>query len=180
MKKILTATVIALAAATASAANYVSMEIDSVKDTGNKATSTAQYFRAGTDAAGLNLDLAVRTAVFRKGGMLNSIEGTVGKGFGPVTVFGGLGYDNGFNGAKGANYQYGLVGASTGAKLGPVWAFGGVKTRLNWDSSNPKQTVAFAGVSYPLTKALSVDLDVSRSYQTIQEKAMGVGMRVTF
>ena len=34
MKKILTATVIALAAATASAANYVSMEIDSVKDTG--------------------------------------------------------------------------------------------------------------------------------------------------
>ena len=96
MKKILTATVIALAAATASAANYVSMEIDSVKDTGNKATSTAQYFRAGTNAAGLNLDLAVRTAVFRKGGMLNSIEGTVGKGFGPVTVFGGVGYDNGF------------------------------------------------------------------------------------
>jgi hypothetical protein len=118
--------------------------------------------------------------VYRKGGMLNSIEGTVGKGFGPVTVFGGVGYDNGFNGAKGANYQYGLVGASTGAKLGPVWAFGGVKTRLNWDSANPKQTVAFAGVSYPLTKALSVDLDVSRSYQTIQEKAMGVGMRVTF
>ena len=179
MKKILTATILALAAGVA-AASYVSLEVDGVKDTGNKATSTAQYFRAGTTAAGLNLDLAVRTAVFRKGGMLNSVEGTVGKGFGPVTVFGGVGYDNGFNGAKGANYQYGLVGASAGTQIGPVYAFGGAKTRLNWDNANPKQTVAFAGVSYPLTKAVSVELDVSRSYQDIKEKALGVGMRVAF
>jgi hypothetical protein len=112
--------------------------------------------------------------------MLNSVEGTVGKSFGPVNVFGGVGYDNGFNGAKGANYQYGLVGASAGAQVGPVYAFGGAKTRLNWDQANPKQTVAFAGVSYPLTKTVSVELDVSRSYQDIKEKAMGVGMRVSF
>ena len=180
MKKILTATVLALAVSAASATGYVSMEIDSVKDTGNKATSTAQYFRAGTQAFGLDLSTQVRTAVYRNGGMLNSIEGYVGKGIGPVNVFGGLGYDNGFNGAKKGNYQYGLVGASAGANLGPVYAFGGAKTRLNWDSANPKQTVAFAGVSYPLTKTLSVDVDASRSYQNIKEKALGVGLRVSF
>jgi hypothetical protein len=55
-----------------------------------------------------------------------------------------------------------------------------MKTRVNWDSANPKQTVAFAGVSYPLTKSVSVELDVSRSYQDIKEKAAGVGVRVNF
>jgi hypothetical protein len=180
MKKIAIATAFVMATTMSSAANYVSLEIDGVKDTSNRATSTAQYFRAGTNAAGFNLDLAVRTAVYRKGGMLNSVEGTVGKSMGPINVFGGVGYDNGFNGAKGTNYQYGLLGASAGVPVGPVYAFGGVKTRVNWDSANPKQTVAFAGVSYPLTKTLSVDLDVSRSYQDIKEKAAGVGVRVNF
>jgi hypothetical protein len=112
--------------------------------------------------------------------MLNSVEGTVGKSMGPINVFGGVGYDNGFNGAKGTNYQYGLLGASAGVPVGAVYAFGGMKTRVNWDSANPKQTVAFAGVSYPLTKSVSVELDVSRSYQDIKEKAAGVGVRVNF
>ena len=66
MKKIAIATAFVMATTMASAANYVSLEIDGVKDTSNRATSTAQYFRAGTNAAGLNLDLAVRTAVYRK------------------------------------------------------------------------------------------------------------------
>ena len=179
MKQTILALAMALSTGIASA-GYASLEIDTVKDTGNKATSTAQYFRAGTVTDGLNLDLAARTAVFRKGGMLNSLEGTVGKSLGPVTVFGGLGYDNGFNGAKGANYQYGLIGASTGMKLGSFNVFAGVKTRLNWDSANPKQTVAFGGVSLPLSKTVSVELDLSRSYQDIHEKAAGVGVRVQF
>lgn len=164
----------------AQATNYVSLEVDTVKDTKTRATSTAQYFRAGYDAYGLNLGLAARTAAYRNGGLLSSYEGTVGKQFGPVNVFGGLGYDNGYNGAKGGNYQYGLVGASAGMPVGPVYAFAGAKTRVNWDSANPKQTVAFAGVSYNLTKNLSVDLNVSKSTQTIKEKAAGVGVRVTF
>ena len=162
------------------AANYVSLEVDTVKDTGNKSTSTAQYFRAGTDAFGLNLDLAARTAAFRDGGLLSSYEATVGKQLGRVNVFGGLGYDNGYNGGKGDNYQYGLVGASTGMPIGPVYAFAGAKTRINWDHANPKQTVTFAGVSYGLTKNVSVELDVSRSTQTIKEKAAGVGVRIGF
>jgi hypothetical protein len=164
----------------AQAANYASLEVDVVKDTKTRATSTAQYFRAGTNAYGLNLDVTSRTAAYRNGGLLSSYEGTVGKQIGPVNVFGGLGYDNGFNGAKKGNFTYGLVGASAGMPIGPVYAFAGAKTRVNWDSSNPKQTVAFAGVSYNLTKSLSVDLDVSRSTQTINEKAAGVGLRVAF
>jgi len=179
MNKFLIAGVSALTFS-AQAANYASLEIDTVKDTKTRATSTAQYFRAGTDVYGLNLDVSARTAAYRNGGLLSSYEATLGKQLGPVNVFGGAGYDNGFNGAKKGNYTYGLVGAAAGMPVGPVYAFLGAKTRVNWDSHNPKQTVAFAGVSYNLTKKLSVDLDVSRSTQNISEKAAGVGMRVTF
>lgn len=164
----------------AQATNYVSLEVDTVKDTKTRATSTAQYFRAGYDVYGLNLGLQSRTAAYRNGGLLSSYEGTVGKQLGPVNVFGGVGYDNGFNAAKKSNYTYGLVGASAGVPIGPVYVFLGAKTRVNWDSANPKQTVAFAGVSYNLTKSLSVDLDVSKSNQNIKEKAAGLGLRVTF
>ncbi len=180
MKSQLIALALALSTGIASAAGFASLEVDTVKDTKTKATSTAQYFTAGTQAGGFDVGMTARTGVYRNGGMLNSLEATVGKGIGPVAVFGGLGYDNGFNGAKGANYQYGLVGASTGMKLGPVDAFAGVKTRVNWDSANPKQTVAFAGVSYPVTKQVAVVAGVSRSYQDIHEKAASLGLRVSF
>jgi len=164
----------------AAAGDYASVQVDHVKDSKSGAVSTAQYFRAGTAAYGLNLDAQVRTAVFSKGGMLNSVEFTAGKGLGPINVFGGLGHDNGFNGAKGGSYDYGLVGVSAGYGIGKAYGFGGVKTRLNWEASNPRQTVAFAGVSYALTKSLSVDADWSKSYGNIKEDAIGLGMRVSF
>lgn len=183
MKKTLLAIATALLATTASAANFVSVDVDRVEDS-KGAVSQAQYFRAGKDMAGLNLGLQVRTAVFDKGGMLNSVEGTVGRDFKlggqGFNGFVGLGHDNAFNGAAGKSFQYGLVGVSTGAKMGPVWGFGGVKTRVNWDSANPKQTVGFAGVSYPVAKDVSVGLSASKSWGDIKETAYGVGVRVAF
>ena len=178
MKKSLLALGLALATVTASAANFVSVDVDRVKDDKTGVVSHAQYVRAGKDVAGLNLGLQVRTATFDGGGMLNSVEGTVGKQMGPVNVFGGMGHDNGFNGGR--SFQYGLVGASTGMPLGPVYAFAGVKTRVNWNDSNPNQTVTFAGVSRNLTKSVSVNAGWSKSFQDIKETAWGLGLRVGF
>lgn len=177
MKKTILALALASSSAFVSAANFVSLDVDSVK-AANGSTSQAQYFRAGRDVAGLNLGLQVRTGVIDNGGMLNSVEGTVGKNFGRVNVFGGLAHDNGFNGSNG--YNYGLVGASTGVSVGPVWTYAGVKTRVNWNDANPNQTVAFVGASYPITKTVSVNAGWSKSYQDIRENAWGVGVRVGF
>ena len=55
-----------------------------------------------------------------------------------------------------------------------------LKTRVNWDSSNPKQTVAFGTYSIPLTKAVSVNVNASRSYQDIKESAYGLGLTIGF
>lgn len=180
MKKTIVSLAIATASFAASAANFVSLDVDRVKDDVTGAVSQAQYLRAGKDMLGLNLGLQVRTAVFDKGGMLNSLEATAGKQFGMFNVFGGLGHDNGFNGGVGKSFQYGLVGASTGMKLGPVYAFGGAKTRVNWNDANPKQTVGFAGVSYPLTKQASLGLSAGKSWGDIKETSYGVGVRLGF
>lgn len=178
MKKSLLALGLAVATMSATAANFVSLDVERVKDDSNGVISHAQYFRAGKVVAGLNLGLQVRTATFDGGGMVNSVEGTAGKKMGPLSVYGGLGHDNGFNGGR--SFQYGLVGASAGMPLGPVYAFGGAKTRLNWDSANPKQTVVFAGVSKDVAKNVSVSLNVGKSYQDIKETSYGLGIRVGF
>jgi hypothetical protein len=180
LKNLLAGLAAAIVATAASAGNFVSVDVDAVKDTKSKAVSTAQYVRAGYDTMGLNLGLQVRTAVFEKGGMLNSTEGTAGKTLGPLSVYAGAGYDNGWNGGAGKAYQYGLVGATLGAPIGPFYGYSGVKTRINWEKANPEQTVAFAGLSYPLTKHVSVNAGVSASRQDIKENAWGLGARVTF
>jgi len=180
MKKTILALALAMAATASQAANYVSFDVDQVKDTRNGANSTAQYLRAGKDMAGLNFDLQARTAVFDKGGMLNSVEVTAGKNIAGLNAFGGVGYDNGFNGKVNGDFTYGLVGVKAGMPVGPLFAFTGVKTRVNWDNDNPKQTVSWAGVSMPLTKAVSVSASMSRSLQDIQEKAVGVGLRISY
>jgi len=181
MKKTLIALSMIAAFSSASAANFVSFDVDQVKDTSNGANSTAQYFRAGKDMAGLNFGIQVRTAVFDKGGMLNSVEVTAGKDIVKgINSFVGVGYDNGFNGKVNGDFTYGLVGASTGMPVGPAWAFAGAKTRVNWDDNNPKQTVAFLGASLPITKHASASVSMSRSYQDITEKAVGLGLRLSF
>lgn len=178
MKKTLLALGLAVSTLSASAANFVSLDVDRVKDDKSGVVSHAQYVRAGVDAYGLNLGLQARTATFAGGGMVNSLEGTVGKQLGPVNVFGGLGHDNGWNGGR--SFQYGLVGASTGMPLGPVYGFAGLKTRVNWNDKNPAQTVTFAGVSKNVTKSVSVNAGWSKSFQDIKETAWGVGVRVGF
>jgi len=178
MKKTILSLAIALTSITASAANFVSLDVDRVKDDKTNVVSHAQYVRAGVDAYGLNLGLQVRTAAFDGGGMVNSLESTVGKQLGPVNVFGGLGHDNGFNGGR--SFQYSLVGASAGMPIGPVYAFAGAKTRVNWNDKNPDQTVTFVGVSKNLTKSVSVNAGWSKSFQDIKETAWGVGVRIGF
>ena len=178
MKKTILALCLSLTGLTAGAANFVSVDVDRVKDDKSGVVSHAQYVRAGVDAYGLNLGLQARTAAFTGGGMVNSLEGTAGKNIGPLNVFAGVGHDNGWNGGR--SFQYGLLGASTGVPLGPVFGFAGVKTCVNWNDKNPAQTVTFAGVSKNLTKSVSVNAGWSKSFQDIKETALGVGVRVGF
>lgn len=184
MKKLLLALAAAAVAGSVHAGGFASVDLEQVKDSKTRATSNAQYVRFGTDVAGLDVGVQARTQVWDKGGMVNSLEATVGKGFKvlgvPVTPFVGVGHDNGFNGRDGGSFQYGLVGASTGAKVGPFYGFAGVKTRANWEKSAPEQTVGFVGLSYPLTKTVSVNAGGSKSWGDIKESAYGLGVRVGF
>ena len=68
----------------------------------------------------------------------------------------------------------------TDSESGVVNVFGGVKTRVNWDSKNPKQTVMFAGANMPLVKGLALEAGVSKSVQTIKETAWGLGLSAKF
>jgi len=178
MKKTLLSIALALGFSSAQA-NWISYDVDQVKaDAKSGSDSTAHYFRAGFNALGMQNMLQARTASFDGGGMVHSVELTSGKSMGMVTPFIGIGHDLGYNGAKA--FQYGLIGASTGMKLGPVYAYAGGKTRLNFNDTNPKQTVGFLGVSYPLTKTVSVNVGYSKSIQDIKETALGMGVRVGF
>jgi len=119
LKKIIGATLVALSCA-ASAADYFSVDIDSVNDQVSGARSTAQYIRAGKEVAGIQMGVQGRTAVAEAGGMFHSLEVTGGKNIGPFTPFVGIGFDSGANGARNADYKYGLVGATAGMKVNPV------------------------------------------------------------
>jgi hypothetical protein len=179
MKKTLLALALSLGFATTAQASWVSYDVDQVKaDAKGGKDSTAHYFRAGFSMSGLDTMVQARSAAFDGGGLVHSVEATVGKAIGMVTPFVGVGHDLGFNGAK--SFNYGLVGASTGMKLGPAWAYAGAKTRLNWDDANPKQTVTFIGASLPVSKKLSVNAGYSKSTQDIKEHAVGFGARLSF
>lgn len=183
MKKIFAILALALTG-TAFAADYVSVDVDSVRGLKGGSDSTAQYVRAGKGFGNYQLGLQSRTATVDGGGMLQSLEATVANNkisaFG-ITPFVGVGHDNGFNGADGAVYTYGLVGATTGFKVGPGFALLGVKTRVGSDEAvRTKQTVAFGSYSIPVMKNVSLNLNASKSYQTIKEDALGLGLTVNF
>jgi hypothetical protein len=181
MKKFVIATLMALAAVGASAADYVTIDIDSVKDNVSGVQSTAQYIRAGKEIGGVQYGLQGRTAVSHTGGMFHSLELTGGKAIGAFTPFIGVGFDAGANGARNADYQYGLVGATTGMKVGPGFALAGVKTRVGTTAAvETKQTVAFATYSIPVAKKISLNVNASKSYQDIKETAYGVGVSFSF
>lgn len=182
MKKILAILALGLSG-TAFAADYLNVDVDRVKGLGGAGDSQAQYVRAGKSFGNLQMGLQSRTAVLEKGGMLNSLEVTAANnkmvvaGF---TPFVGVGHDNGFNGGKGKSFQYGLLGATAGAPVGPGFALVGAKTRVNWDDANPKQTVAFATYMLPVSKSVSLNFNASKSYQDIKENALGLGLGFRF
>ena len=179
MKKFAFASLLALASF-ASSAQYVSVEVDHVK-TSRGQESSAQYVRAGKTISGIDYGLQSRTGVGNKGGMFNSLEVTAGSKMGSFAPFVGVGYDNGFNGSPAGSYTYGLLGATTGAKVGPGFAFGGVKTRLGSSAKvETKQTVAFGTYSLPIAKNLALNVNASKSYQDIKETAYGVGLAFGF
>ena len=165
MKKLIALLAMALGS-TAFAADYISVDVDSVKDNVSNARSTAQYVRAGKEIGGIQFGLQSRTSVSREaaGGMLNSLEITAGKTIGKFSPFVGVGFDNGFNGGHGADYQYGLVGVTTGVKVGPGFALVGVKTRIgSTAATETKQTVAFGTYSVPVAKNVAFNLNASKS-----------------
>ena len=182
MKKILAILALAISG-TAFAADYVSVDVDNVLGRGRAADSTAQYIRAGKEISGIQFGLQGRTATMKdNSGSLSSVEVTAAKNSVSVlgiTPFVGMGHDNGFSG--GTPYNYGLVGATTGVKVGPGFALLGVKTRVGTTAAvETKQTVAFGTYSIPVAKNVAVNLNVSRSYQDIKENAYGVGLGFSF
>lgn len=183
MKKILA--ILALASfGTAFAADYVSVDVDNVRGLKGASDSTAQYVRAGKGFGDYQFGLQSRTATVTGGGMLNSLELTAANnkvGFAGVTPFVGVGHDNGFNSATGSSYNYGLLGATYGAKVGPGFALLGAKTRVgSTEDTRTKQTVAFASYSVPVAKNISVNFNASKSYQDIKENALGLGLSFSF
>ena len=179
MKKFAFASLLAMASF-ASSAQYVSVDVDHVKTKAGQ-ESSAQYIRAGKTIGGINYGLQSRTGVGNQGGMFNSQEVTAGSKMGSIAPFVGVGYDNGFNGSPAGSYTYGLLGATAGTKVGPGFAFGGVKTRVGSSAAvETKQTVAFATYSLPIAKNLALNVNTSKSYQDIKETSYGVGLAFGF
>lgn len=184
MKKVIAIMALSLSS-TAFASGYVSLDVDKVNGLKGSKDSIAQYVRAGKSFGDTQIGLQSRTARFENGGLANSLELALSNN--KVTVAGikpfvGVGYDNGLNGANKGSFQYGLLGATAGAKVGPGFALVGAKTRVGSteDGPNTKQTLAFTTYSIPVAKNLAVNLNASRSYQTIKETAYGLGLSVSF
>lgn len=183
MKKIAIA-FLAFAAMTAQAANYVQVEQENVKGRQGADGSSVSYLRAGKDLGNYSLGLQARTARFDAGGTASSLESTLSNKnvslFG-ITPFVGVGHDFGGDATK-PSYNYGLVGATAGAKVGPGFALAGVKTRVGSteDAARTKQTVSFVSYAVPVAKDVSVNVGASRSSQDIKEKGVSVGVSFGF
>jgi hypothetical protein len=159
------------------AGNFASVDVENVKDRGTQARTTVEYFRLGKDiGSGVQMDVQVRNArADATGALSQSLEVGASTGVGPLFVGGGIGHDFGVR-----QYNYGYVVGGVAQKIGPVVANAGLKYRAGFDAANPTQTLAFAGVSYPLTKTLAANVGVTRSYQDIKENAYNVGLKVSF
>ena len=181
MKKVLVA-LAAVSALSAIAGDYVSLSVENDKSRVDRSNAVVETVRASKDLGfGVNIAVQDRTQVENAGGMYNSLEGTIGYQLvKPLNVYVGAGRDQGLNGGKDNAYNYGLVGFTAGVPVGPVFGFVGAKTHANWDANAPKQTVAYGGVSYPVTKTFAVEVGGSASFQDIKDKAYGITGRVSF
>lgn len=174
MKKIVTAAILSAALIGAThAATTVGLDLERVKDSNTGVVGQAQVLRVNSDFKGMGVGLQVRSTDSDR-----VFEATLGKKFGMVTAFGGLAHNNGLVGN--ADYNYAVVGASAGAKIGPVQVTAGVKTRVNWNEANPDQTTVFAGASYPLARSTNLVAGVSKSYRGIEQSTMSVGLSYAF
>jgi hypothetical protein len=166
------------------AADYASVTVERVTDLNTGAESTAQFVRFGKEIDGVQYGVQSRTARYDNGGLLNGLEGTVGKNLSTngvtITPYAGVGYDNTRNGA-GTPYNYGKVGINAGTAIGPGYALVGINTRaLTTAAKETKQTVVFAQYAYPIAKKVSLTASVGRSMETIRERSYGVGISVGF
>lgn len=183
MKKFAIASILAVVAVAAQAANFVQVEQEHVNGRKGADGSEVTYARFGKDIGDYSLGVQSRTARFNAGGIASSLEVTgsnknVGA-FG-ITPFVGVGHDFGGS-ARGSDYTYGLVGATAGKQIGPGFALVGVKTRVGSDeATRTKQTVTFASYSVPVAKNTSVYVGVSRSAQDIKERGVSVGLAFGF
>lgn len=184
MKKFAIASIMALAAVAASAANYVQVEQENVRGREGGDGSQVSYVRGAKDIGNYNLGVQSRTARFNAGGTASSLEGYLSNknvsAFG-ITPFVGVGRDFGGDATKPA-YSYGLVGATYGRQIGPGFALVGAKTRVGSteDGARTKQTVTFASYSVPVAKDVAVSLGVSRSADDIKEDGVSVGLAFSF
>ena len=181
MKKSLVALAALITLSAAQAANFVQLEQENVQARQNGgADSNVTYLRAGKDLGNYSLGLQARTARFSTDTTSTSLETTVANkkvSVAGITPFVGVGHE--FNGTAGG-FNYGLVGATTGAKVGPGFAYTGLKTRVGVGAGEPKQTVGFVGYSVPVAKDISVNAGLSRSGQDIKERAVAVGVSFGF
>lgn len=180
MKKCIIASAFALAALGASAANFVQLEQENVTGRQGAGNSDVTYLRAGKDLGNLSVGLQSRTARFTDRTIANSLETTVANknvSIAGITPFVGIGHD--FSNGR-DSFNYGLVGATTGAKVGPGFVLAGAKTRVGVSAGEPKQTVGFASYNYPISKDITVSAGLSRSGQDIKEKGVSVGLSFGF
>lgn len=180
MRKLLLALSLASAVGVAQAAT-VGLNVERIKDTDTSVGTNVQHVHAATKMFKMDMNLNVRSQMEDKDFHLKNAELTLGKKLlKRVDVFAGLGHEAGFQGANADKFQYALVGAKTGMKLGPFDAHAGVKTRVNFDGDKPKQTHLFAGLAHPLTKAVTLHVNASKSYQDVKENAFSAGLSYKF
>ena len=182
MKKIFAILALAISS-TAFAVDYVSVDVDNVEGRKGGSDSTAQYIRAGKSFGDYQVGIQSRTAKFTDNSVKSSVEVTTSNknvsAFG-VTPFVGIAHDNGS--ATAASYSYGLVGATYGLPVGPGYLLTGVKTRVGSTQvgDRTKQTLAFATYSLPVAKNVALNINASRSAETIKERALGLGLGFSF
>jgi hypothetical protein len=169
-----------------STAQSVGVDHDRVYNRQLKINGDAQWLRVNHTVDGINYGVLSRQTKYDTGlGLWTNLEGSVGKTFDiglpfKVSSFVAAGYDAGRNGAVNASFWYTRVGVGTGFPVGPGRLNLGVNTRLNFEPSDPKQSVVSAVYSVPVTEKLSVSLRVINSYQTIKEDYRGIGLTYRF
>lgn len=179
MKKI-AITILASLSLGASAADFLAVAADKVTsyDTGEKSTLIA--VRAGKEINGIQYGLSTRSSrAETKSKFNNSIEGSVGKNLTVVglnvTPFVGLGRE------LNNQHIYSFVGTIAGKNVLGGYALAGFSSRIaSTEHSRTRQTVVFAGYSYPIAKNLSLNAGIGRSYEDIKDYTVSTGLSVNF